>query len=237
VEIRFERLRRIVERTPGLGPVAKRMYASISPSARPYGFRSSSQYWEDRYSSGGNSGMGSYGRQAEFKAKVLNRFVNDHQVRTVLEFGCGDGAQLELTDYPNYVGVDVSTRAVELCRTKFGNDGSKRFLVASDAEVDGLWAEMTLSLDVIYHLVEDEVYAQYMTRLASAATRFIAIYSDDSDEVSPARHVRHRLFTEWMSNNAQSWELFERVNNPYQQDPDELGDTWWADFYFYRKKI
>ncbi len=35
----------------------------------------SSAYWEERYIQGRNSGNGSYGRLAEFKAKIINDFV------------------------------------------------------------------------------------------------------------------------------------------------------------------
>ena len=42
----------------------------------------SSDYWERRYSKGGNSGIGSYGRLAEFKAEVLNRFVKENNINT-----------------------------------------------------------------------------------------------------------------------------------------------------------
>lgn len=68
----------------------------------------SSEYWERRYAAGHNSGAGSYGALAEFKADVINRFVARNSVQTVIEFGCGDGAQLELADYRHYVGYDVS---------------------------------------------------------------------------------------------------------------------------------
>ena len=68
----------------------------------------SSAYWQERYRQGSNSGPGSYGRLALFKAEIVNRFVRDHNIADIIEFGSGDGAQLTLADYPRYVGVDVS---------------------------------------------------------------------------------------------------------------------------------
>ena len=50
-------------------------------------FTTSSDYWEQRYKTGGNSGAGSYNRLAEFKANFLNRFVIEHEIRSVIEFG------------------------------------------------------------------------------------------------------------------------------------------------------
>ena len=88
-------------------------------------FPGSAEYWEKRYASGGSSGKGSYGRLSEFKAEVINNFVSKHGVESVIEFGCGDGNQLKLAKYPAYVGLDVSEKAVALCKEKFNNDISK----------------------------------------------------------------------------------------------------------------
>src|SRR5690625_7083258 len=74
----------------------------------------SQEYWEQRYASGVHSGAGSYKKFAQFKADTLNRFVSEHGIRTVTEFGCGDGNQLLLAQYPQYLGIDVSpTRSEE----------------------------------------------------------------------------------------------------------------------------
>jgi hypothetical protein len=42
-------------------------------------FKNSSYYWDQRYRTGGNSGAGSYGRLAEFKACFMNAFLDQHQ--------------------------------------------------------------------------------------------------------------------------------------------------------------
>src|SRR5258708_24901292 len=68
-------------------------------------FQGSSAYWEDRYRTGGNSGAGSYNSLALFKAEILNAFVRANGVQKVIEFGCGDGNQLSLFEYPCYIGL------------------------------------------------------------------------------------------------------------------------------------
>ena len=72
------------------------------------GFKDSRQYWETRYRIGGNSGEGSRGVNAEYKAEILNRFIKSHGVDSIIEFGCGDGYQLAMFDIARYTGVDVS---------------------------------------------------------------------------------------------------------------------------------
>lgn len=45
------------------------------------------------------SGGGSYGDYGLWKALVVNQFVKDYNVSTVLEFGSGDGSQLRIANY------------------------------------------------------------------------------------------------------------------------------------------
>src|SRR5262245_1297922 len=128
--------------------------------------RSSGQYWERRYRAGMTSGVGSYGVLSQFKAELLNAFVASNDVRTVLEFGCGDGNQLRLAAYPLYLGLDVSKTAIDRCRERFEGDDTKSFLWYDPARTiniaNFLDADLTLSLDVLYHLVEDDVYWRYL---------------------------------------------------------------------------
>jgi SAM-dependent methyltransferase len=139
------------------------------------GFRGSRQYWETRYRIGGHSGEGSRGKVATYKAEVLNDFFRRHDVRSAVEFGCGDGYQLQMLQIPRYLGVDVSETILAHCRTLFAGDDGKRF-VSVDAYA-GETADVAMSIDVIFHLVEDEVYDEYLRRLFAAAERFVIIYS------------------------------------------------------------
>ena len=43
-----------------------------------------SEYWENRYKKSGNSGAGSYGRLAEFKADVINNFIAENKITSVI---------------------------------------------------------------------------------------------------------------------------------------------------------
>jgi len=170
-------------------------------------FDDSRSYWRRRYERGGDSGRGSYGEYAAGKARFLNTFVADHGIESVIEFGCGDGNQLSLADYPRYLGLDVSEAAVARCKERFSDDGSKEFLLIDSYE--GQRADLSLSLDVIYHLVEDEVFDAHMRLVFSAANRFVIVYSTNTDErgMRDKAHVRHRYFTRWIEANATGWEL------------------------------
>lgn len=204
-------------------------------------FPGSANYWESRYRRGGNSGNGSYGELAAFKAEVLNTFIAEHQVDSVIEFGCGDGNQLGSLKCPHYTGVDVSETALSACRQKYASDPTKRFMLA-DPRATYPSAAMAMSLDVIYHLVEDSVFTAYMRTLFDSATRYIVIYSSNGNPDTPNAfhwppHVVHRKFTDWAERNAARWKLTAKIPNrfPYERDIKGKERGSFADFYIYDK--
>ena len=120
MEIRYEK--KVVFR-PILSQFVDRFTVLISR----FRFTESSAYWESRYRFQGSSGAGSYGEHARKKAEFLNAFCREHQIADVLEFGCGDGAQLELAYYKDYIGVDVSPTAIKRCRKRFESNPAREF--------------------------------------------------------------------------------------------------------------
>jgi cyclopropane fatty-acyl-phospholipid synthase-like methyltransferase len=233
------RLKAIVAATPLLGAAARSIsrIPVVEGLRRRFGFRSSSSYWEQRYRQGGTSGSGSYGRLAEFKAKTINDFVQRMGIRTVIEFGCGDGAQLALSQYPSYVGIDVAESSIVACRQRFAGDGTKSFYLIGDMPKNPDRFDLVLSLDVIYHLVEDEIFESYMRSLFAKAGRFVAIYSSNKSEPSDAPHVRHRLFTQWIEIHEPEWRQSGFLPNIYPHNPARIEDTSFADFYFFERLI
>ncbi len=202
----------------------------------PPSFRTSERYWKARYRKRGNSGAGSYGQLAEFKARVLNEFVREQGIRSVIEWGCGDGNQQTLAAYPKYTGVDISRVAVKMCRATFSKDSSKCFMLYPEAENQGIQAELALSLDVIYHLVEDRTFENYMRALSRSGTRFLGIYSSDRDEPGTVPHVRHRSFSAWLQANAPQWQSVRFVENQFKYDPADPDRTSWSDFRFFERR-
>jgi hypothetical protein len=186
-------------------------------------FPGSGSYWERRYLRGGNSGTGSYGAQAKFKAKIINAFVAAHDINSVIEFGCGDGNQLGLANYPHYVGYDVSETAISLCQELFSSDLTKEFRLMKNYA--GEMADLVLSLDVIYHLVEDRVFEDYMSILFNAAQNYTIVYSSNTDSRRwyQKPHVKHRKFTVWVLTNMPQWRQIEFHKGLY------------ADFYIFEK--
>jgi SAM-dependent methyltransferase len=191
---------------------------------------SSGDYWENRYRMGGISGMGSFGRLARFKAGVINRFITENTIHSMVDIGCGDTSLLALLAPPaDYTGVDVSHAALRRCAARFPD---RRF-VTPDALRTIAPAELTLALDVIYHLIEDEVFADTMKTLFAWATRFVVIYASNIDAASPSPHVRHRWFTGHIAATEPDWRLLAHLPNSYPYDPAQPDDTSFADFFIY----
>lgn len=170
-------------------------------------FAGSHAYWERRYLRGRTSGSGSYGANAEYKARFLNQFVAQYNIRSVIEFGCGDGNQLQHARYPAYTGLDVSPTIIARCQQLFANDASKQFKHLS--QYDGDVAELSLSLDVTFHLVEEQAWTEHLHRLFDSATAYVIIYSTDSDsnEWGQASHMKNRKFTTWIKQYKPKWHL------------------------------
>lgn len=190
------------------------------------------KYWEGRYARGVSSGR----KCAEFKAEVVNSIVKEYNICSVIDFGCGDGEQASLAAYPAYIGLDISKTAVELCKERFKHDKTKSFFLYKPncfaARYPAFKAELGLSMNVIFHLVDDKIYDLYMRHLCSTAKRFMIIYSTDTDEQfqpRQAQHMKHHCFSKWIEREHPEWKLLKRIPNRY---PEVSSST----FFVYEKK-
>ncbi len=223
-------IKNIVRKIPIVNNIALNIYCKIKKIPR---LSNSATYWEERYKYGQNSGLGSYGKLAEFKAEVMNKFIEENDINTVIEFGCGDGNQLQYYKFKNYLGFDVSKTTVKACREKFASDKSKQFYHLS--EFKDQKADLVISIDVIFHLLEDEVFDAHMTQLFASSNKYVIIYSSNVNDVSDVKtHVRQWKFTDWVESNAKNFSLIEKIDNKYPYKEGDL-NTSFADFYIYKK--
>ena len=134
----------------------------------------SKKYWNNRYINGGNSGAGSYNKLSNFKADIINNFIKKNEIKSVVDYGVGDGNQLKLfnTEKLIYTGIDVSKFIISKCKEEFKNDKTKRF-IHSDNIDNELKGELVLSCDVIYHLIEEQVYKEYMEKLFLMSKKYV----------------------------------------------------------------
>ena len=160
-------------------------------------FDNSGDYWRRRYWYGGNSGAGSRGDSAERKAKFVTSFARSQGAQSITDLGSGDGECASKIEIPRYIGYDVSKMAVTMARARCRDLQSHQFHEFADRDVET--GDLTLSMDVTFHLVEDDVYNWHLRDLAKYARMAVLIYSTDYDS-SATGHVRHRKVSrDWMN--------------------------------------
>lgn len=212
-----KRIGRAVGKLPLVGPLLQRVPGLIGRLRELGPFPGSERYWESRYRTGGDSGPGSYAEVAEFKARVVNGIVREHRVRSVIEFGCGDGNQLSLAEYPRYIGLDVSPAAVSRCIDRFRNDPAKSFFRYDPhcfRDPAGVFqADLSVSLEVVFHLVEDDIYKKYLDDVFGSSRNLVVVFSSNVD--GPVRyHERDREFTRDVKEWHREFALIETIPGP-----------------------
>ena len=191
----------------------------------------SAAYWDARYSANATSGAGSYGRLADYKAAFINGVIEFNAITHVADFGCGDGNLLSLLRPPSYTGLDVSDTVLARCALRFPHHAFLPIAGASALRP----ADLCLSIDVIFHLVEDEVFIGYMDALFAHASRLVLIYASNLDRSWSSPHVRHRRFTDHVAQRFPEWQLRAHAPNPYPFDPGRPDDTSFADFFLFAR--
>ena len=197
-------------------------------------FDNSTQYWVDRYKWGGNSGKGSRGEVAHAKANFINSFCSEKKITAVVEHGSGDGLCASLINVEKYIGLDISDMAIDAAKRRCADTSRYTFLNILripkkdiqnfvDAKIGNL-PRVSISMDVIFHLIEDEVFFEYLEKLQSTTEKYIIVYSSDID-LYGAAHVKHRHYSKIFmdkyniklmysenTNNVMHFKVFEKSN-------------------------
>ena len=181
-------------------------------------FSNSARYWEERYYYGGNSGKGSYFQKASEKADYLNAKINQFNIDTIVDIGCGDGNNLKLFEIRNYYGFDVSKTIINSNKKLFSQDQNKKFVLMDDnfektlVEIRNKKETKNLicvSFDVIGHLVEDNIYQTHLNNFSLLNPDYLIISNYDKDEKYDLSmpHIKQRNYSKDLINNG--WKLIE----------------------------
>ena len=193
-------------------------------------FGTSEAHWQRHYEHGGDSGPGSYGASANYKADLINQAIREHGIHSIIELGCGDGNQLGYLEIDQYIGLDISKVAIHRCVARYG-DNAKRSFILYDQNyfhdpLHVVSAECAISLDVIFHLVEDDVFARYVKNLFDCGRRFVMIYAWDFEQTHAGHvSVRQRKYSDYIAANISDFRVAWHVPHT---------DTF-CDFYLYER--
>jgi len=193
---------------------------------------SSQNYWELRYLTNGNSGTGSYNEFAEFKSDFINQIIQDYKIDSIIEFGCGDGNQLQFYKIKKYLGLDVSDNAIKRCIHLYQDDPSKAFLSYRQDHFHHLdlflKADAAISIEVLFHLVENPVWEKYLHDLFSCATKYVIIMSTNHDRNETAsKHVFNRNFYSFIEKNYPHFE-FEKS---FVSNNKDVNERFYGDYF------
>ena len=121
-----------------------------------------------------------------------------------------------------------------MCCRWFASDCTKRYeLLGHEAGTH----DVALSLDVVYHLVEDGTFEDFISKLLDIAGQYVFIHSSYMIESLVDSDVRHRLFTEWIHAHRREWKLDHHLVNAFPFDPRDPESTLFADFYVFSRVI
>jgi len=188
---------------------------------------STEEIWNNRYQNGGNSGAGSYNELYIFKRDIINDIINKNSIKSIIDFGCGDGNQIKEINTKNYIGIDIAETSIDICKMKYSNDSTKKFYTYNEIDNMNLQSDLTMSLDVLYHILEEERYVTYLKNLFSCSSKYALIYSNNYNGHMDG-HMYPKKFTDDIESMFPSWQLIEKIN---QKCPNISS----SDFYLYEK--
>ena len=109
----------------------------------------------------GGSGPGSFIENAGSYIKTLTNFIKDHNIKSVLDYGCGDWQFSQYIPWSSitesYTGVDVVEFIIDHHKNTYAKDNVNFQLV----NADWVWptVDLTVCKDVLQHLPNNMVSA------------------------------------------------------------------------------
>jgi len=104
------------------------------------------------------SGIGSYDPSVKDYIELVRNFIEKHNIRSVIEIGCGDFAVASQYsgNCQSYIGVDVVKSLVDYNQKKFGSS-RVRFLYADASKVKIGPCDMCIVRQVLQHLSNKDI--------------------------------------------------------------------------------
>ena len=145
------------------------------------GIGNGAQFWESRYVHNPDlgSGVGSRGANLSYKAKVLQKIVDEYSPSSILDIGCGDIEVVkDLQFAARYVGADLSHSVIERNKSVRPNwvflEGDIRALPSD------ISADLVICLDVLIHAPTFEDYQSMLGELLERSSGICLISAYES---------------------------------------------------------
>jgi SAM-dependent methyltransferase len=174
--------------------------------------------------------------QAPFAAQKfapVERWLREHDVRRVLDVGCGAGTNAEHFSDADYVGVDINERYLQTARTRFRGRFVQADLTNTDLTSLGTF-DMILANSFLHHVTDVDV-ERILARLPRVLSRDGTIHI--LDLVLPERKslawMMARLDRGSYARPIERWRtLFCAAFEPVSFEPYMFGGPLWSMVYF-----
>lgn len=167
------------------------------------------QYWITRYNTGGDSGFGSHDEYSiKFKGDYINSMIERFNVKTLFDYGCGDGNQLKMiSGYTHYTGYDIAPNIIEDDKILYVGHEDKLFTSKLN-DIIGKKFDLSISMDVTYHIIENELFTFYLDTLFASAD-VVILFTTNSDHYTPLKHHKPRKIIDHIKSNYTDFELID----------------------------
>ncbi|WP_455277030.1 methyltransferase domain-containing protein [[Eubacterium] cellulosolvens] len=147
------------------------------------------KYWEERYATGGSSGIGSVGIEKKWKWKVITNFIP--KVDHVIDVGCGDLSFWTGKNCEDYIGIDISETIIERNKIK----RPKWVFICAPAEkyIKSLRKECVFCLDVFFHIMNPEKISTIIENLCVYSNKYIFIHTWITNPFSRRKQLNRLL--------------------------------------------
>jgi hypothetical protein len=133
------------------------------------------RFWNQRYIEDPDkgSGPGSRGEILRLKSTLIQSVIAEHDIKTILDIGCGDIAPLRELELGHYLGIDIADVVVEKNKSLKPQWQFVRADLAGDYCPPA--AELVLCLDVLIHQKKKQSYLAILLKTLSCSEKVALI--------------------------------------------------------------
>ena len=168
---------------------------------------SEKNYWDSWYDSSTNSGPGSQGKLQEFKINYLNKLFKQFEIKTVLDFGCGDGSLALGLHCQSYFGIDIAINAIKLCKKRVNRQGfsfeCENFFNYTPSIIKNKFPsglDCCICIDTLYHIFTEQALSETLKSLFSTEAKIVVLYTIPSESLKLPFHPMLRSYGKGFSN-------------------------------------
>ena len=135
-----------------------------------------------------------------------------------MEFGCGDGNNLDQYKIENYLGLDVAKSAIDICERRYAHDPSKSFELITPNQANTLDRsfDLVICLEVLMHVIDEDDYVWTLDQIFASSSSLVAIFNPLTPirRFSKGSHENYRNLLGYLVPYIGEYALIDVVTHP-----------------------